>query len=119
MPFACGQAGVIVPQVTEQVSPDQLWGTTISAVRLDLPAGRVELDVTATRGNADPVLYRVTFDRVRRVSLTHEVPVPWTYVELTEWHDQPTEAGVRVVLVLWTEPTGIEIVCRAFSITVR
>ena len=99
---------------------DELWGTTLTAIHLDLLAGSVEIDTTRTAGTSEEaVLRRLTCSGVSRFQLLNEVPVPWTYAQLTECHIETAPGVVRVVITLWDEPTGIVIECEDFAVTER
>lgn len=100
-------------------SSDDLWGATLTDVRLDLLAGRVELDTTLPRESGEAVLYRVVLRGVTHFALTNDVPVPWTYAELTAWSEERRDGRLHVDIDLWSEPSGMSIDCEDYSIEDR
>jgi hypothetical protein len=100
-------------------SSDDLWGATLTDVRLDLLSGRVELDTTVPQESGAALLHRVVLRGVRHFALTNVVPVPWRYAELTAWSEERRDDRLLVAIELWSEPTGLSIDCEGYSIEDR
>jgi hypothetical protein len=92
------------------VKTDVLWGGTLISLTLD-PVDwtlRAEVDVTSD-GNVRR--YVLVLEEVADLNVVRQVPLPWSYAELTEVHISKTGDIFRVELVLWADDTGLTARC--------
>lgn len=90
---------------------DEVWGGVITACTFDPVAWALEFGVEVLDG-ARRRSYVLTLDGVSRLVASREIPLPWTYAELTEVHVvyEPSP-DLNVTLVLWSEDATMTVRC--------
>lgn len=100
----------------DPATTDDLWGGQVEDFQFDVTSQRVEMRVKV--GDAESAaLYRLVFERVSELGFTNATRAEWAYADLTEIHvREDVDRPVVVDIVLWSEPTGLHIVCEAWSL---
>jgi hypothetical protein len=90
---------------------DELWGGSLTSVSFDPVAWTLQFGVEVVEGE-ESRRYNLTLDGVVEWSVTRDVPLPWTYAELTEVQVTELEDNhVFVEMVLWNDDTSLMARC--------
>jgi hypothetical protein len=88
---------------------DELWGTTLDEVSIDLVQGSVTLEIRALDSGVT-TLYKAVFQEVSQLRYFNSIPLPWSYVEITEAESGSGADGVvHTQFMLWSEDAGLGI----------
>jgi len=89
---------------------NDLWGGSLRSVAFDPTAWVLSLDVEVTENGATS-RYILRMDGVSELHLSRDVPLPWTYAELTEIDVTEVEDGFFVEMILWSDDTSVMVQC--------
>lgn len=94
-----------------------LWGSTLVEFSFDVVRHecimRFELLDSGERSN-----HVLTFEAVTELRFYSNIPLPWTYAEVTEVDAEfdSTVSSWRIELMLWSESAGIALRCGGLSL---
>lgn len=94
---------------------DELWGGSLVSVSFDPVAWTLRFDVEVLESE-ERRRYELVLDGVTQWHCTRDIPLPWTYAELTEVHVSEKEDAVLVELVLWSDDTSLSARCSAVRV---
>ncbi len=96
-------------------STDELWGSALTGCSFDPVAWTIHFDVDVNEFGLT-TRYDLVLEGVSDWRATRDVPLPWTYAELTEVHVSELDDEVVVRLVLWTDGTTVTLRCASVRV---
>lgn len=107
--------GSVCVRLTVVSGTDELWGGSLISVSFDPVAWRLRFDVEVVESE-ERRRYELVLDGVTQWHCTRDIPLPWTYAELTEVHVSEKEDQVLAELVLWSDGTSLSARCAAVRV---
>lgn len=90
---------------------DELWGGSLASISFDPVVWTLEFVVEVVE-HGELRRYQLVLDGVTEWSVVCDVPLPWTYAELTELQvTEIDETQVFVEMVLWNDDTSLMARC--------
>src|SRR5215212_8062544 len=84
---------------------DELWGSTLDHVELDLINQRLTLEITLLNGG-QVSKHRLVAEGLRTFKFFSDIPAPWSYAEITEISARHNVTA-RGAITLWSHESGL------------
>lgn len=90
---------------------NDLWGSTLIEFKFDVVAHTLRMRLAMLYSGAES-LHDITCTNVTKLEFFSDIPLPWTYAEVTELViDSAPDGQVVLDVMLWSEDAGISVAC--------